>query len=200
MRPFCSCCACHRTPGLPSTTPTVPICELENAGYQNTMIDILEILAGLGVQTAALPPSPSFARPWATAAKAQAPTYMPAPPAPPLPIEPVRTADGGIAARGDPGAVFSSWDYPMEARIARAEGVVTVRYVIGVDGRVHDCIVVASSGRDDLDARTCRLLVTRFRAIPARDAAGNPRPETQERRVAWRDPPPVPTPQPPPPR
>lgn len=148
------------------------------------MLSPLEMLAALGVQLTAPPPAPE------TAASEPPPQYLPRPPAPRRPIEPPRIADGGIAAQGRLEAIFSAWDYPQAARIARAEGTVFVRYIIGIDGRAHDCAILRSSGHAELDAITCTLILRRFRPSRALDRAGNPRPETQERRVTWRNPPP----------
>lgn len=78
---------------------------------------------------------------------------------------------GGSRARLVVGVI--RWrDYPEAERRAGIEGVVTVRFIVGIDGRVHDCAVARSSGNAALDAVTCRLIGDRFRYVPARDAAG----------------------------
>lgn len=64
-------------------------------------------------------------------------------------------------------------DYPKAASRANAQGSVIVRYIVGTDGRAHDCTVLRSSGNSALDATTCRLIEKRFRFRPALDAAGN---------------------------
>ncbi|WP_420137768.1 energy transducer TonB, partial [Sphingomonas sp.] len=53
-------------------------------------------------------------------------------------------------------------DFPRALAEAGAGGTVGVRYRVGVDGRVSDCLVTASSGNADLDALTCRLIQQRF--------------------------------------
>lgn len=76
-------------------------------------------------------------------------------------------------------------DLPEDLRKTRIGAEITVRYRIGVDGRVSGCTVVASSGRPDLDARTCALITARFRFRPARDAAGQPVPFVMTETQGW---------------
>ena len=76
-------------------------------------------------------------------------------------------------------------DYPAKARRANAQGVVTVTYIAGIDGRAHDCTIARSSGNDALDAQTCALIEKRFRFRPARDAAGRPVAETRGWQQRW---------------
>lgn len=63
-------------------------------------------------------------------------------------------------------------DLPRDLRQAKAGNEITVRYRIGTEGRVSGCTVLSSSGRPDLDARTCTLITERFRFLAARDGAG----------------------------
>ncbi len=65
-------------------------------------------------------------------------------------------------------------DYPDAALAAGIGGTVRIRYIVGVDGRPHDCRVLDSSGNADLDAATCRLIEARLYYRPERDAAGRP--------------------------
>jgi len=65
-------------------------------------------------------------------------------------------------------------DYPREAAETGIRGRVSVRYVVGIDGRVTRCRVTGSSGSRELDALTCRLIEQRFRYDPSLDAAGRP--------------------------
>lgn len=67
-------------------------------------------------------------------------------------------------------------DYPHYAFVERKAGTVHLRFTIGVDGRVSDCAVTKSSGVDELDEVTCKLIVKRFRYRPARNARGEPVP------------------------
>ena len=83
---------------------------------------------------------------------------------------------GGVATgpRQIAGSI-SRRDYPRELRKSDVPvEVIRLQYTIGVDGRVHDCRVTQSSGTPLLDQHTCTLYETRFRYLPARDAAGNP--------------------------
>jgi len=48
--------------------------------------------------------------------------------------------------------------YPMAALRDEAEGKVTVSFLIGTDGRVHDAAVSRSSGRRELDESALRAL------------------------------------------
>lgn len=64
-------------------------------------------------------------------------------------------------------------DYPASARAAGHHGATDTDLAIAPDGRVSGCRVTGSSGDADLDATTCRLVVKRFRFLPARDAAGH---------------------------
>ena len=88
---------------------------------------------------------------------------------------------GGSRARLLSGSI-GDHDYPAAAARANIGGAVIVRFTVGADGRVRDCGVMRSSGNDDLDATTCRLIERRFRYAPARDAAGRP----VESRQGWR--------------
>lgn len=65
-------------------------------------------------------------------------------------------------------------DYPKAAAEAGAQGTVAMRFTVGVDGKPSDCRVTRSSGNDDLDETTCRLILKRFRYEPSRDAQGRP--------------------------
>lgn len=69
-------------------------------------------------------------------------------------------------------------DLPPAAR--RLDGVRTVgmRWVVGVDGRIHDCRVTRSSGDPELDVETCAILTRELRYAPALDATGRKIPVT----------------------
>jgi protein TonB len=96
---------------------------------------------------------------------------------------------GGGGGRGTParwirGSITDD-DYPRGAVEARASGTVFLRFVVAPDGRVSNCNVTRSSGRADLDATTCRLIMRRFRYRPARDARGNPIPDVITGNHEW---------------
>ncbi|MFT3977682.1 MAG: energy transducer TonB, partial [Sphingomonas bacterium] len=98
------------------------------------------------------------------------------------------TGAGGIGngrgGGGDGDGIGPQWrsgrlkdsDYPAEAGRAGVSGVVSVRYLVGTDGRVAECDVTHSSGSRALDDTTCGLIRKRFRFSPARDGDGRPVP------------------------
>jgi TonB family protein len=93
--------------------------------------------------------------------------------------------------RANLNSYFSTDDYPAEALRAGAEGTVQFRLEIDTEGRVSRCNLVRSSGNASLDARTCEVLISRARYEPARNAAGEAIPGTDEGRVTWRLPEPA---------
>lgn len=76
-------------------------------------------------------------------------------------------------------------DWPEGADAEGAEGVVGVRFVIGVKGRLTSCAVTRSSGNAALDRGTCPILVKRLRFRPERDASGRPVPATVNGTQEW---------------
>jgi protein TonB len=76
-------------------------------------------------------------------------------------------------------------DYPPGVGEAGIGGTVSVRYRVGVDGRVSNCVVAESSGNRDLDETTCRLITERFVFRPAKDGNGRPVPSTIEEEHSW---------------
>src|SRR5687768_3026766 len=81
-------------------------------------------------------------------------------------------ATPAIAQRNLAAYIFAD-DYPASARRAGEEGEVAFRLVIGAEGRVDACTITRSSGSSALDSTTCRIMRSRARFTPARDAAGN---------------------------
>jgi protein TonB len=65
-------------------------------------------------------------------------------------------------------------DYPPGAGEAGVGGTVSVIYAVETDGRATNCRITRSSGSDELDETTCRLIEQRFRFRPSRDRAGRP--------------------------
>jgi periplasmic protein TonB len=126
-----------------------------------------------------LPPAPTPLRPPGTVGAYPYPVIM----APPRPPPPLRTPPR--RARSNLQTYFSPDDYPAPALRAEAQGVTSVRLIIGPDGRVSDCVVTASSGTAALDAATCRILHTRARYFPARDATGTATSGGDEGRIRW---------------
>lgn len=71
---------------------------------------------------------------------------------------------------------LSDRDYPRAAGEAGVSGTVSVRFTVGIAGRVTDCWITRSSGSRLLDVTTCQLIERRYRFAPSRDEAGRPVP------------------------
>jgi len=94
-------------------------------------------------------------------------------------------------------SLFSVDDYPPMALSLGWQGKVVVKLRIGIDGRPRACRIVHSSGHDELDIATCKIMLTRARFSPARDKNGNPVEDDFETPpIEWRIAEPVPEPQP----
>jgi len=95
--------------------------------------------------------------------------------------------------RARPRAPLASYilpqDYPPGAVLARTQGMVAYGLRIDPQGRVTACRIVASSGSAALDEATCRILRSRARYMPARDAQGNPVPDRDQGEFTWTLPP-----------
>jgi protein TonB len=107
----------------------------------------------------------------------------PAPPAPPAPapaptVAPTRASDRG---RGN---TIGEDDYPDASLRAGEEGVTRVSFVVGGDGKVGACNVIASSGSPRLDDATCKIIIRRFRYNPATQN-GQPVTETKTVPIRW---------------
>lgn len=96
-------------------------------------------------------------------------------------------ADAGpapaTAINGDRWISFS--DYPQAALQQRRGGVATVRLLVSRRGTVDSCDVVQSSGHEDLDAASCRLMGERGHYEPARDSSGRRIASQVMRQVVW---------------
>jgi protein TonB len=82
--------------------------------------------------------------------------------------------------------LISAADYPASALAMRAEGRVWFILTIGINGRVADCAITASSGSRALDSATCRLVRARGRFTPAIDTNGMPAVGMIEDALEWR--------------
>lgn len=91
---------------------------------------------------------------------------------------------GAVSARQIAGRIVDR-DYPRAARRAKAIGNVLVHFTVATDGRVRACSVRRSSGNEELDGATCRLIRERFRFAPARDASGRAIPEEKAWLQRW---------------
>ncbi len=101
--------------------------------------------------------------------------------------------DGDGDGAGDPDATgprqiggrIRDSDYPEDLSEAGIGGVVTVLYVVEVNGRVPECEVVKSSGTRRLDDLTCRLIRERFKFKSSKDGRGRPVPSRVEENHEW---------------
>jgi TonB family protein len=69
---------------------------------------------------------------------------------------------------------FRWQDYPEEAVLARASGMVVARISVDSSGRAAACAVVVGAGHASLDRRTCQSIMERARFEPALDSKGKP--------------------------
>lgn len=81
--------------------------------------------------------------------------------------------------------VSARHDYPAAALRDRAEGRVGFALAIDANGRVIGCRITASSGSAALDSTTCRIMRSRARYTPARDARGVPVPDADVGAIDW---------------
>ncbi len=74
------------------------------------------------------------------------------------------------------GSIDNARDFPVPdgGRGARQGTEVTVRVIVGTDGRARDCTIFRPSPDPEADRITCELVEARLRFRPAMDAAGNP--------------------------
>ncbi|WP_114951392.1 energy transducer TonB [Sphingosinicella terrae] len=77
-------------------------------------------------------------------------------------------------------------DYPRTALARNEQGRVSFELDVSSRGEVSYCVVTRSSGSSALDARTCEIMRERARFEPARDAEGNPAPDTVRADLTWR--------------
>lgn len=104
-----------------------------------------------------------------------------------IPPQPIKPSFPPIAARplGDPGAWITPDDYPSRALREGWSGVTRLHLVIGSDGKVSACSVIASSGHPALDAVACNKVSQRAQFSPARDGAGALHEGTFDSSIRW---------------
>ncbi|MEY4159822.1 MAG: hypothetical protein RLZZ136_443 [Pseudomonadota bacterium] len=107
------------------------------------------------------------------------PAIVPAPPAAP------RFAPKSPEPKGSPANWATTNDYPSQALREERQGTTRFRVTVGVDGKVIDCTVTASSGSSDLDNTTCTKVKARARFKPATDGDGNPTTSTYSNAIRW---------------
>jgi protein TonB len=86
---------------------------------------------------------------------------------------------GGDGGDGDlppmhTGGKLRPADLPKDLVAEHRDAEVGVRYYVGVDGRVSGCTVTRTSGSQQVDTLTCRLIEERFRFRPSLDGNGHP--------------------------
>jgi TonB family protein len=75
-------------------------------------------------------------------------------------------------ARASLASYVSRDDYPVSASARGEEGEVAFQLTTGADGRVTHCTILATNASSTLANTTCRLMRSRARFTPARDADG----------------------------
>jgi TonB family protein len=97
------------------------------------------------------------------------------------PPVPAPAPSDGAGAPGEPSTArpranlssyFSADDYPASAVRSNEQGRTAFILDVDANGRVTGCIIRESSGSAALDAATCRIIRSRARYTPARDANG----------------------------
>jgi protein TonB len=81
--------------------------------------------------------------------------------------------------------IFSSGDYPQTSIRNEEQGTTGVRFWVGKNGRVRDCVVVETSGSAALDAQTCSVITTRARYDPAVTKNGEAVDSLSYSRIRW---------------
>ena len=142
--------------------------------------------SGLAIVNWSLAGGAASVQPYLPAAAAVAPPPSAGPVAARV-IEPPR-------ARANLASYVSNDDYPASALKRGEQGRVAFSLAIGADGRVAACRITRSSGSSALDNATCRIMRSRARFTPARNAIGDPAPGAHEGELRWRIPSPRPAP------
>lgn len=95
------------------------------------------------------------------------------------------TAPGPARSALPLGRYLSPDDYPAAALRNNEQGTVAFTLAISPEGRVTNCAITQSSGSAALDSTTCRIMRSRARYNPARDARGVAIPGTDRARLTW---------------
>ena len=134
------------------------------------------------------PTAPAPVVPSTTAPAISVPVTPPAPApsvAPPVPTPPAPTAPAiRTAAVIQPGATCAKPDYPSASRRLEEEGTVTLRFLIGADGRVLQAEIDKTSGYARLD-EAARNALAKCQFRPG-TVDGKPEQSWASIRYAWR--------------
>ena len=97
-------------------------------------------------------------------------------------------APRGPIPRNDTSGWVTASDYPSYDLRRGNEGLVRFRVVVGTNGRVTSCEILATSGSARLDQTTCDKVNSRARFDPATDSAGKKVVEAYTGAVLWQIP------------
>lgn len=91
-------------------------------------------------------------------------------------VDPSERSRIAIPSKPTSGHTPADWFGPdaYPAGALQKSGRALALYTVGIDGRVHDCRIIASSGVAEFDEATCTILTKNARLTPALDAAGKP--------------------------
>ncbi|GMN02609.1 energy transducer TonB [Erythrobacter sp. MTPC3] len=105
-----------------------------------------------------------------------------------LGIEPAPTLPNPVSAspRGNPGRWVTDNDYRSNWIRRGMSGVAGFTLSIDEKGRVSDCAITRSTGHEQLDAATCKLIENRARFDAAKDSYGKPVAGTYRNSVNWK--------------
>lgn len=92
------------------------------------------------------------------------------------------------ALTSNPATWVTSADYPFRAMIEARGGTTSFLLAYDDQGLPRGCDIVGTSGHEDLDTATCRLVMERARFKPGRDAKGRPIGGTYSNRIRWKAP------------
>ncbi|HEX8414080.1 MAG TPA: energy transducer TonB [Sphingomicrobium sp.] len=79
---------------------------------------------------------------------------------------------------------FKAEDYPKQ--LYGHSGIVVLRLLVGVEGKVERCAVSKAGGDKAFEALTCELATARAKFRPALDASGKPITSIWMQRIHWR--------------
>ena len=100
------------------------------------------------------------------------------------PLPPAHIPTDPVPSNGPTGWVTTN-DYPTRALMRGWEGELTYLLSIDANGRVEDCSIVNTSGRNILDREACRVIERRARFEAATDNGGLAVAGTYRGRVNW---------------
>lgn len=83
------------------------------------------------------------------------------------------------------GGSISDEDYPSKMAREGKSGSVIANFIVNEFGRVENCKATVSSGYNELDDETCKLITRRYRYKPAIDKMGVTISEIKNQRIDW---------------